>query len=169
MADSPPLHQELGLGIVPWAPLGQGLLTGKYNSISVEEASDSLKSLPEDRAESAEKIKVDTRRAKVALTEWNAKNRAVALEVQAISQETGHSCAQVALNWCLQKPGVTSPIFGARKMEHFMDVVGALDFRLSAAHMQRLDKLSEVDVGFPQRWGGGHFFTDGGCKIVSEW
>lgn len=119
----------------------------------------------------AEAIDVDTRRAKVALGELDPKNSQVAREVASIAEELGRSSAQVALNWVLHKPGVTSALFGcpSRKPEQLHDVLAALDFTLGEDAMSRLDELSKVHLGFPQRWGGGHFLTDGGTKIVSSW
>ena len=165
------MAEELGLGVVPWGPLAQGVLTGKYNGFTPEGAQEALKrvSASADRAEQAEAIDVDTRRAKVALGELDPKNSQVAREVASIAEELGRSSAQVALNWVLQKPGVTSALFGCRKPEQLHDVLAALDFTLGEDAMGRLDELSKVDLGFPQRWGGGHFLTDGGTKIVSSW
>lgn len=77
------MAEELGLGVVPWGPLGQGVLTGKYNGFTPEGAQEALKrvSASADRAEQAEAIDVDTRRAKVALGELDPKNSQVAREV----------------------------------------------------------------------------------------
>ena len=74
------MAEELGLGVVPWGPLGQGVLTGKYNGFTPEGAQEALRrvSASADRAEQAEAIDVDTRRAKVALGELDPKNSQVA-------------------------------------------------------------------------------------------
>ena len=95
------MAEELGLGVVPWGPLGQGVLTGKYNGFTPEGAQEALKrvSASADRAEQAEAIDVDTRRAKVALGELDPKNSQVAREVASIAVSTsaciGDACARV--------------------------------------------------------------------------
>ena len=89
----------------------------------------------------------------------------MAREVASIAEELGRSSAQVALNWVFQKPGVTSALFGCRKPEQLHDVLAALDFTLGEDAMGRLDGLSKVDLGFPQRWGDGDFFVCRGQSI----
>merc|ERR1712183_583467 len=96
---------------------------------------------------------VDTFRPKAVLGDWNEKNRAIALEVGTIAAETGRTATQVAFNWLLQKPGTTAPIFAVRKQDQLDDVVGSLAFKLTASQMKRLDDVSKIEMGFPQRWG----------------
>merc|ERR1719191_313334 len=89
---------------------------------------------------------VDTYRPKAVLGDWNEKNRAISLEVSAIAKEIGRTSTQVAFNWSLQKPGTTSPIFAVRTQK-------------------RLDEISKIDMGFPQRWGS---FSQGGSSCIVE-
>ena len=95
--DSMPLCRENQIAVLPWSPLGGGVLTGKYRR---------GEELPANvRITSSENQRI------WFLTE---RNFAIADEVSRIAAETGHSAAQVALNWVLHRPGVTAPIIGAR-------------------------------------------------------
>lgn len=105
---------------------------------------------------------MDTYRPKAVLGDWNEKNRAISLEVSAIAKEIGRTSTQVSLNWSLQKPGTTSPIFAVRNQAQLDDVVGSMAFRLTKAHMQRLDDISKIEMGFPQRWGD---MGQGKCEV----
>jgi aryl-alcohol dehydrogenase-like predicted oxidoreductase len=66
-----------------------------------------------------------------------------------IAEETDKSYSQVALNWLLNKPGVTAPILGARKLEQLEDNLGASGWRLDDKQMQRLDEVSEPPALYP--------------------
>ncbi|MCB0855995.1 MAG: aldo/keto reductase, partial [Bacteroidetes bacterium] len=124
--------QELGLGLIPWSPLGGGLLTGKYSRKDLE----------------LESTRDDNRRGinKKLLTE---KNFQIIDELALIAKETGYSQAQVAINWVLRRPGVCSPIIGARTMKQLESNLASLDFSLSDDQMERLNNLSAVEPIFP--------------------
>jgi aryl-alcohol dehydrogenase-like predicted oxidoreductase len=123
-----PMAQEFGLGVTPWAILGSGVLTGKHSRPD----NDSLRG---DRGRLRDE-----------------RNRIIVDEVVKVAQEIGYSPAQVAINWVLQRPGVTSPLIGARTLQQFEDNVAALDFTLSADQVARLNKVSEIDLGFPHNF-----------------
>ncbi len=122
-----PMARELELAVTPWAALGGGLLTGKYNRKADE---------PKRMKEGESK-------------RLSERNFAIADEVIKIADEIGRTPAQVALNWVRQKPGVIIPIVGARTAAQLKDSLGALDFRLSDDQMNRLDKISHIELGFP--------------------
>ena len=82
----------------------------------------------------------------VRLTE---KKLQIAEVVTTVAREIGRSAAQVAINWLLSRPGVVSPILGARRLEQITDNLGALEFSLDDAHLKRLDEVSAVPLGFP--------------------
>ena len=125
-----PAAQELGLGLIPWGPLAQGMLSGKY-----------------DRASGAAR---DTRMG-AAEPEWvehwdrrgEDRNWRIVDTVAEIARETGRSSAQVALNWLLSRPGVAAPIVGARRVEQLEDNLGAVGWRLDDAQLARLTEVSE--------------------------
>jgi aryl-alcohol dehydrogenase-like predicted oxidoreductase len=124
-----PMALDLGLGVTPWSPLGQGVLSGKYSGKSNE----------------AKRMSPGDERSTKYLT---PRNLAIADEVVAVAKQLGKSAAQVALAWLLHKPGVTSPIIGGRKPEQLADNLDAVTLDLSPDVMARLDKASAVDMGF---------------------
>jgi len=155
--DIVPMCRDLGLGMCHWGPLAQGMLTGKYDRFTVEDARAILAGDLKDAKNRTEQKNamggIDTYRPKAVLGDWNEKNRAISLEVSAVAAEIGRTATQVAFNWQLQKPGTTSPIFAVRTQAQLDDVIGSLAFRLTSEQMQRLDDVSKIDMGFPQRWG----------------
>jgi aryl-alcohol dehydrogenase-like predicted oxidoreductase len=66
-----------------------------------------------------------------------------------IANIIGRSPAQVALNWLRQQPGVVIPIIGARKVSQVEDNIASVDFKLEDDHLQRLDEVSKIEMGFP--------------------
>ncbi|GAB1545402.1 aldo/keto reductase [Scytonema sp. NUACC21] len=137
-----PMAQEFNIGVLPWSPLAGGVLTGKYNCNNKSGANANNGT----SREVTESMRKDLTKTMGMLTERNV---AIAEEVESIAQEIGRSPAQVALNWLLQKPGVVSPILGARRVSHLEDNLECLDFVLSPEQMEHLDNLSEIDLGFP--------------------
>merc|ERR1712032_788610 len=138
--------------------LAQGMLTGKYDHLTVDAAQELMNgSLKEAKDRNDQRIAmggVDTYRPKAVLGDWNERNRAIALEVSTIAKEIGRTSTQVALNWNLLKPGTTAPIFAVRTQEQLDDVIGSLAFQLTIDQMKRLDDVSKDDrPSFPQRWG----------------
>ncbi|NUS42346.1 MAG: aldo/keto reductase [Mycobacteriaceae bacterium] len=131
-----PMARELGLGVVPWSPLGSGVLTGKYSRADLDHTA----------AASA----VGTRK-NVAAGNGSLTERAldIADVVGAVAAELGATPAQVALAWTLRNPAVTAPIIGARTPDQLEDNLGALDVEFTAAHLARLDEAGAVELGFP--------------------
>lgn len=125
-----PMAQALDLGITPWGVLGSGLLTGKYTA--------------------AGKPMEDSRRAGWTSGRLTDSNFAIATELQKVATELERSPSQVAIAWVRQKSPVVIPILGARKHEQLLDNLKAAELRLSPEHMQRLDAVSAIPVGFPQ-------------------
>jgi aryl-alcohol dehydrogenase-like predicted oxidoreductase len=68
-----------------------------------------------------------------------------------ISEETGRSYAQIALNWLLRQEGVTAPIIGARGLEQLEDNLGAAGWELSPEQVARLDRASAIEDIYPYR------------------
>merc|ERR1711924_147556 len=143
--DIVPMCCELDIGMCHWGPLAQGMLTGKYDNLTVDAAKELMGgALGGNRSEQKAAMSghgIDTYRPKAVLGDWNEKNRAISLEVSAIAKEISRSSTQVAFNWSLQKPGTTSPIFAVRTQEQLDDVIGSMSFRLTQAQMQRLDEV----------------------------
>jgi aryl-alcohol dehydrogenase-like predicted oxidoreductase len=120
-----PAARALDMAVAAWAPLGAGVLTGKYNAAA--DGSGRLKG-GEDVPE---------------------QHRRIAAEVAAVAQELGATPAQVALSWVRQARGVVVPIVGARTVEQIKDNLGALRVTLSPEHHDRLTKVSEIPTPWP--------------------
>lgn len=123
-----PMARALDIAVTPWSVLGAGILTGKYNQGADGQG-----------------------RAK----NWNVSPRQyeIAQEVIAIANEIGCSTSQVAIAWVLaqQHPHAAPiiPIIGARNPEQLQDNLGALNVKLSAEQLARLDAASKIELGFP--------------------
>ncbi|NIV71283.1 aldo/keto reductase [Candidatus Saccharibacteria bacterium] len=127
-----PMARAFDIGVTPWAPLGAGVLTGKYN--------------PQYGKKSEEKrMGEDSKRL-------SNRNLRIAEEVVKISEEIGCSPSQVAINWVRQQKGIMIPIIGARKVSQIQDNLQSLAFRLSDEHLQRLDEVSKIELGFPHEF-----------------
>lgn len=131
-----PLCREEGLAVLPWSPLGGGLLTGKYRR--GEEPPQGSRAADATPAASTMRNRLEVER-----------NFAVADEVAKVGAEAGRTPAQVALNWVLHREGVTAPIVGARTLEQFDDNLGAAGWRLDPELERRLDEASATDAGYP--------------------
>ncbi|GAB4462766.1 MAG: aldo/keto reductase [Armatimonadaceae bacterium] len=125
-----PYAQARDLAVLPWSPLAQGVLTGKYNQGS---ETDAKRFSPEERDHPY----------------LNEHNLRIAAEVVAVAAEVGASPAQVALAWLRTQPGVVIPIVGARKVSQLTDNLKCTKVNLSEAQVQRLSEISKIDLGFP--------------------
>lgn len=125
-----PLAQEFGLGITPWSPLKSGLLSGKYTRSN------------------AGQLKPD--RGFIADTLLDEKIYAIVDELDVIAKNHESTIPRIALAWVQAQPGVTSTIIGARRLTQLEDNLKALDIKLSAEELGRLDALTKPTLGFPQ-------------------
>ncbi|KAF8982091.1 hypothetical protein BGZ46_001827 [Entomortierella lignicola] len=126
-SDLQPMCANFGLGIVPFSILADGFLTGKHVREQLSESS--------------------KRHLQVNSHAKHDKNWAILDEVKAIAQECKKTPAQVAVNWTMQKPGITAPLIGARTLAQLEDNLGALEFTLTKSQMARLDAVSN-----PKEW-----------------
>jgi aryl-alcohol dehydrogenase-like predicted oxidoreductase len=132
-----PMANEMGLGVVPWSPLGGGILSGKYTR------EDFLNKSPTISSQGSRKSDLAT------LGRFTERNFEIVVEVKRVASELQRSPAQVALAWLLSKSTVTSVLLGASKLEQLENNLGALDIRLSPDQSKRLDEISRVEMGFP--------------------
>ncbi|MFD7275628.1 aldo/keto reductase [Streptomyces sp. NPDC059862] len=119
-----PQARAFDLAVLAWGPLAAGKLTGKYR-----------------RGESG--------RLDVTGGSVDPREEAVVTAVLEIAEQGGWSPAQVALAWLLGRPGNIVPIIAATKESQLADNLGALDVRLDADAVARLDEVSAVPLGFP--------------------
>ena len=114
-----PLCLSEGIGLIPWSPLARGLLAGRPNE-TVRAQTDIY--------------------AKQIYGSMAAADEKVLAQVRTIAQSRGVAPAQVSLAWILHKPGITAPILGASKPEHFKDALAALELKLSPSEMASLEQ-----------------------------
>jgi aryl-alcohol dehydrogenase-like predicted oxidoreductase len=130
-----PMAEALGLSVTPWSPLAGGVLTGKYAA-----------------GQGGAGRYSDANMQQFQSTGQRVEN--TVKEVLAVAHECGRSAAQVALAWLRQRPQPTIPIIGARKLEQFKDNVACLSLKLDASQVERLDRASAIELGFPHDFFG---------------
>ncbi|MGB3335865.1 MAG: aldo/keto reductase [Devosia sp.] len=119
-----PLIEELGIGLVPFSPLGKGFLTGKIKADTQLSDADFRSKIPRFSAEAREA------------------NQALVDLIARVGDRIGATPAQVSLAWLLAKKPWIVPLFGTRKLERFEENIGALDIGLSAADFAEIDTAS---------------------------
>lgn len=136
--------EELGIGFVPFSPLGKGFLTGAINENTTFDKTDYRNSVPR-------------------FTEENRKaNQALVEVLEKIAGDKNATPAQIALGWLLaQKPWIV-PIPGTTKLHRLEENVGAADFVLSEQDLQSIsDGLSQIEIQ-------GHRYSEQGQKMVNR-
>lgn len=116
-----PLCRKYGVGVLPWSPLGGGILAGRYND-----------GIPEDaRARRRPQVKdrITTRGVEVAR------------ELGKLAADRGLTVTQLALLWCKDQAGITAPIIGPRTSEQLDDAIGVLDATLDDETRAACDAL----------------------------
>jgi len=139
-----PTLEELGIGFVPFSPLGKGFLTGAINENTTFDKTDYRNSVPR-------------------FTEENRKaNQALVEVLEKIAGDKNATPAQIALGWLLaQKPWIV-PIPGTTKLHRLEENVGAADFVLSEQDLQSIiDGLSQIEIQ-------GHRYSEQGQKMVNR-
>lgn len=130
--DLMPLGADQGLGAMVWSPLGWGRLTGKIRRGSP---------LPEGS-------RLHETASFGPPVEDEHLYRIVDV-LDMIAEETNKTVPQVALNWLLQRPTVSSVIIGARNEEQLRQNLGAVGWTLTAEQVARLDQASAVTAPYP--------------------
>jgi aryl-alcohol dehydrogenase-like predicted oxidoreductase len=119
-----PLLRELGIGFVPYSPLGHGFLTGQLRS-------------PDELADD------DWRKTNPRFTPGNfEKNLRIVDEVAAVASQLGATPAQVALAWLLAQGDDIAPIPGTKRVSRVEENTAADAIELSAEQLERLDNLT---------------------------
>ena len=112
-----PACQQYGVGLIPWSPLGMGLLGGILRKEKAgRSADDHIQQLLADKRGQVEAY-------------------------EAFCDELGHDPAHVGLAWLLAQPAVTAPIVGPRTTEQLIGSLGALEVTLGEAELKRLDEI----------------------------
>jgi len=124
-----PMARELGLGVTPWSPLKSGVLSGKY------------------RREDDGKHRPD--RGPFVLSALNDRAYTIVEKLVEIAKALDTTPARVALAWVAARPGVTSPIIGARTLAQLDDNLASLEVTLTPEQTAALDALSAPALDFP--------------------
>lgn len=127
-----PLGREEGVGAVVWSPLGWGRLTGKIRRGQPLPAGSRLHQTAEAGPPVNDELLYD-----------------VVDVLDEIAAETGKSVPQIALNWLLTRPTVSTVIVGARNEEQLRQNLGAIGWQLTSDQIARLDKASAVTPPYP--------------------
>jgi len=141
-----PMAETYGLGVLPWSPLAGGFLTGKYRRES---------DLPEEGRFTVRQRE----RGTTAEVLQRERGFDIVEGVSALASEKGCSSSQLALAWCLNQPGVTSPIIGPRTLDQLEDNLAALDLTVTDEDRARLDELAPPGthaIGFYEARFGPH-------------
>jgi aryl-alcohol dehydrogenase-like predicted oxidoreductase len=125
-----PMAKSEGLAVMPWSPLAGGFMSGKFSRNS--------------------KTAGDNRRDSFDFPPLNKEKAYDIIDVMLeMGKNKGVSAAQIALAWLLNKPGVTSIIIGAKKLEQLKDNISAIDLHLNTEEMQQLDGISALSSEYP--------------------
>jgi aryl-alcohol dehydrogenase-like predicted oxidoreductase len=129
-----PMAKHYGMTVTPWAPLGGGVLTGKY-------------------------LRGEKGRVKPESKRLDDRSTKITQAVVAIAEELGVSPGNVALKWTTEQGFSSIPVVGATKPDQLKDNLKTIDVRLSPQHIQKLNEISAIELGFP-----GDFFKEEGVK-----
>ena len=139
-----PAVQELGIGFVPFSPLGKGFLTGKIDENTTFSEKDFRNTVP--------RFSADARKANQTLVDL----------VTRFAEQKNATPAQIALAWVLAQKDWIVPIPGTTKLHRLEENLGALDVELTSDDLSELDRLtSKVKVR-------GARYGEGSQKLVNR-
>jgi aryl-alcohol dehydrogenase-like predicted oxidoreductase len=121
-----------GIGALVWSPLGWGRLTGKIR-----------------RGQALPEVSRLHKTGDIGPRVADEYLFRVVDALDAISAETGKSVPQVALNWLLRKPTISTVVIGARNEQQLRDNLAAASFALTAEQVAKLDEASKQQVAYP--------------------
>jgi aryl-alcohol dehydrogenase-like predicted oxidoreductase len=128
------LCTELGIGFVPYSPLGRGMLTGQVKSTEEFNAADFRRTSPRFQGDNFQK------------------NLEMVRQIEEMASEKRCTAAQLALAWVLAKGDALVPIPGTKRRKYLDDNLGALEVSLSAADVARLEKIAPKGAAAGKRY-----------------
>jgi aryl-alcohol dehydrogenase-like predicted oxidoreductase len=137
-----PLGLDQGIGAVVWSPLGWGRLTGKIR-----------------RGQPKPEVSRLPKTAEFGPPVPDEHVYRVVDAIDEVAKETGKSVSQIALNWLLQRPTVSTLIIGARNEAQLRENLGAVGWSLTKDQITKLDAASKVTLPYPY-WHQRTTFTD---------
>ena len=129
-----PTVRELGIGFVPYSPLGRGFLTGRFRTIDDLPADDYRRNAPRFQGANFQK------------------NLDLVKLVEQLAAEKGCTPSQLALAWLLHRGTDIVPIPGTKRVKYLEENAGAREVRLSGADMKRIDEIAPVGVAAGGRY-----------------
>jgi aryl-alcohol dehydrogenase-like predicted oxidoreductase len=138
-----PTVRELGIGFVPYSPLGRGFLTGRFRTIDDLPADDYRRNSPRFQGANFQK------------------NLDVVRLVEELASAKHCTPSQLALAWLLHRGDDIVPIPGTKRVRYLEENAGARDVRLSDADMRRIDEIAPKGVAAGTR------YPEGGMKTVN--
>jgi aryl-alcohol dehydrogenase-like predicted oxidoreductase len=128
-----PAAKAVGMGLLPWSPLGRGVLTGKYRH----------------------SIPIDSRAANADTASWvqpymDERGRRIVDALSTAAEGLGAAPSEVALAWIRDQPGVVAPILGARTTHQLISALAAEELELPEEITQALDDVSAPHQGYPE-------------------
>jgi len=129
-----PAAAALGVGVLPWSPLGRGVLTGKYRN-----------GRPLDSRAASEHM------AGFVQPYLEPRSSSIVESVATAARGLGVSPIEVALAWVRDRPGVAAPILGARTAGQLQGALLSEELTLPAEIARALDDVSSISVGYPER------------------
>ncbi|CAE6416521.1 unnamed protein product [Rhizoctonia solani] len=112
-------RKMFGVGMIPWSPLSQGVLSRPCSQTSLRSETSSFSSMWKQTKED---------------------NKKIVLRLEQIAKNRGISMAQVAIVWSLSKDMVTAPIIGTTSLENLEDTIGAIDVKLTDEEIRLLEE-----------------------------
>jgi aryl-alcohol dehydrogenase-like predicted oxidoreductase len=128
-----PAAEALGIGLLPWSPLGRGVLTGKYRT-----------GIPSDSRAAS------TRFERYVHAHLNPHATQIVEAVCRAAEGLDLSPLQVALTWVRDQPGVAAPIVGARTADQLQESLAAEDVSLPDEIVDALDDVSAPELSYPE-------------------
>jgi aryl-alcohol dehydrogenase-like predicted oxidoreductase len=136
-----PVSQELGIGVCPWSPLAGGFLTGKYKREG-------------ESGKGEGRLETTKGSGNPAFNKFSERNWRIHDVLSDVAKRLNKPPAQVALNWVITQPGVTSTIIGATKLAQLNDNLQAADITIPAELRKRLDEVSALEAIQPYTFFG---------------
>lgn len=133
-----PTVRRLGIGFVPYSPLGRGFLTGRFKDQQSLDPTDYRARTPRFQGENF------------------ARNLSLLKEVEALAAEKGATSGQIALAWVMAQGDDIVPIPGTKRIERLEENLGALEITLSADQIKALEKAFPVGVTAGDRYPAEH-------------
>lgn len=125
---------ELGIGFVPYSPLGRGFLTGQFTSPDDFDENDYRRNNPRFQGENFQK------------------NLALVNEVKIIAQQKGITASQLALAWVLAQSDTFVPIPGTKKVKYIEENAAAADIELTAYELEKINSIFPVNIAAGTRY-----------------